>query len=313
MRYGTRATLTAAAITVMGVAGVAAGLAAGPSRSGPSAPVGSVPGDGSQARVGNVICGQTLTESTIVENDLANCPGDGLVAGADGITIDLNGHMIDGQTIPTGNGIAISGFDGVVVENGTITGFDVGVSIVLGADRTRVRDLRISGDGIGNGIEAQALRAAITGNTVFGRAIGILVAGTATTTAGNTVKDNRDPGRRQPAGRHPEHRPEQRGRRDPGGRRGRRDHRQRRQRERRRRHRRRRRDPRDARRQPRVLQHPARHRGRRGRDRRRTQRGDGQRQPAPVRERRLRRGAVTLEGCVRWTFVRSVELAACCG
>jgi len=190
MRYGTRATLTAAAITVMGVAGVAAGLAAGPSRSGPSAPVGSVPGDGSQARVGNVICGQTLTESTIVENDLANCPGDGLVAGADGITIDLNGHTIDGQTIPTGNGIAISGFDGVVVENGTITGFDVGVSIVLGADRTRVRDLRISGDGIGNGIEAQALRAAITGNTVFGRATGILVAGTATTTAGNTVKDN---------------------------------------------------------------------------------------------------------------------------
>jgi len=190
MRYGTRATLTAAAITVMGVAGVAAGLAAGPSRSGPSAPVGSVPGDGSQARVGNVICGQTLTESTIVENDLANCPGDGLVAGADGITIDLNGRTIDGQTIPTGNGIAISGFDGVVVENGTITGFDVGVSIVLGADRTRVRDLRISGDGIGNGIEAQALRAAITGNTVFGRAIGILVAGTATTTAGNAVKDN---------------------------------------------------------------------------------------------------------------------------
>jgi parallel beta-helix repeat protein len=190
MRHRTRATLTAAAITALIAVGVAAALAATPSRPGSSAPVGSVPGDEPGARVGNVSCGQTLTESTIVENDLQNCAGDGLVAGADGITIDLNGHTIDGQTIATGNGILISGFDRVVVENGTITGFDVGVSIVFGADRTRVRDLRISGSGIGNGIEAQALRTAVTGNTVFGRAIGIVVGGTTTTAAGNTVKDN---------------------------------------------------------------------------------------------------------------------------
>jgi parallel beta-helix repeat protein len=190
MRYGTRATLTAAAITALLAAGVAAALAATPFRPGPSVPVGSVPGDGSQARVGNMSCGETLTESTTLENDLENCAGDGLVAGADGITIDLNGHTIDGQTIPTGTGIVISGVDGVVVKNGTITGFDVGVSIVFGADRTRVRDLRISGSATGNGIEAQALRAAVTGNTVFGRAIGIVVGGTTTTAAGNTVKDN---------------------------------------------------------------------------------------------------------------------------
>jgi hypothetical protein len=190
MRYGTRAALTGATIIALVAAGVAVALAATPSRPGPPLPVGPVPGDESQARLGNVSCGQTLTESTIVENDLENCAGDGLVAGADGITIDLNGHTIDGQTIPTGNGIAISGVDRVVVKNGTITGFDVGVSIVFGADGTRVRDLRISGSAIGNGIEAQALRAALIGNTVFGRAIGIVVAGTTTTTARNTVKDN---------------------------------------------------------------------------------------------------------------------------
>ena len=185
MRYGTRVTLTAVAITVLVAVGVAAALAATPSQPGPSAP-----GDGSQARLGNVSCGQTLTESTIVENDLVNCFADGLVAGADGITIDLNGHTIAGRTIPSGTGILISSFDGVVVKNGTITGFDVGVSINFGADGTRVRDLRISGNGIGNGIEAQALRTAVTGNTVFGRAIGILVGGTTTTATGNTVKGN---------------------------------------------------------------------------------------------------------------------------
>jgi len=190
MRYGTRATLTAVAVTVLVGAGVAATLGATTSGPRPSVAVGSVPGDESQARVGNVSCGQTLTESTVVENDLVNCVADGLVAGADGITIDLNGHTVDGRTLVTGRGILISGFDGVVVKNGTITGFEVGVSIVFGADRTRVRDLRISGDGIGNGIEAEALRAAVTGNTVFGRAIGILVGGTTTTARGNTVKDN---------------------------------------------------------------------------------------------------------------------------
>jgi len=41
-----------------------------------------------------------------------NCIDDGL-AGADGITIDLNGHTIDGRTIPTGSGIAI----GILVGN----------------------------------------------------------------------------------------------------------------------------------------------------------------------------------------------------
>jgi parallel beta-helix repeat protein len=190
MRYGTRATLTALAISALVAVGVAAALAATASRRGPSVPMGSEPREGSQARVGNVSCGQTLTESTIVDNDLDNCPGDGLVAGADGITIDLNGHTIDGQTLPTGTGVVISGFDRVVVKNGTISGFDVGVSIDFGADRTRVRDLRISGSRLGNGIEAGAVRTAVTGNTVFGRAIGILVSGTTTTAAGNTVKDN---------------------------------------------------------------------------------------------------------------------------
>jgi hypothetical protein len=185
MRYGTRATLTAAAIIVLVAAGVAAALAATPSRPDPS-----VPGDGSRARVGNVSCGQTLTESTIVENDVANCAGDGLVAGADGITIDLNGHTIDGATISSGSGIVILGVDRVVVENGTITGFDIGVHVDFGADRTRVRDLRIGDNGIGNGIEAGGLRTSVTGNTVFGRAIGIRANGTTATVAGNTVKDN---------------------------------------------------------------------------------------------------------------------------
>ena len=43
-----------------------------------------------------VTCGQTLTHSVKLARDLTNCPGNGLVIGANRITVDLNGHTVDG-------------------------------------------------------------------------------------------------------------------------------------------------------------------------------------------------------------------------
>ena len=48
-----------------------------------------------------VKCGDTLTHSVKLTADLTDCPGDGLVIGADGITVDLNGHTIDGTVTQT--------------------------------------------------------------------------------------------------------------------------------------------------------------------------------------------------------------------
>jgi hypothetical protein len=48
-----------------------------------------------------VQCGQTLTHSVKLTKDLVNCRGDGLVIGADGITVDLNGHTVDGVVTET--------------------------------------------------------------------------------------------------------------------------------------------------------------------------------------------------------------------
>ncbi len=48
-----------------------------------------------------VNCGDTLTHSVKLTADLTNCPGDGLVIGANGITVDLNGHTIDGTVTQT--------------------------------------------------------------------------------------------------------------------------------------------------------------------------------------------------------------------
>ena len=94
------------------------------------------------AQAVTVSCGQTIRSDTIVGNDLTNCPGDGLRIGADAITIDLDGHTIDGDGPVSGegdgdvgiangyspNGGDLPSFDAVTVRNGTIRQFEVGVS-----------------------------------------------------------------------------------------------------------------------------------------------------------------------------------------
>ena len=55
--------------------------------------------------------------SIIVTNDLIDCPGNGLIIGANGITVDLDGHIIDGVGIETG--IANLGFNSATIKNGT--------------------------------------------------------------------------------------------------------------------------------------------------------------------------------------------------
>lgn len=73
-------------------------------------------------------CGTVVTHSVVLYSDLV-CTGDGLIVGTGGITINLNGHTLQGAG--TGTGIAavdpaqdISGFK---VVGGTISGFAYGI------------------------------------------------------------------------------------------------------------------------------------------------------------------------------------------
>ena len=50
-----------------------------------------------QALASHVSCGDTITTDTTLDSDLVNCPNNGIVIGADNITLDLNGHTIDGD------------------------------------------------------------------------------------------------------------------------------------------------------------------------------------------------------------------------
>ena len=77
-----------------------------------------------------ITCGQTITKDRKLKADLLDCPGDGLILGAAGITLDLNGHRIDGVGADNSSGIESSGRPSVVVKGpGRITGFDDGVRL----------------------------------------------------------------------------------------------------------------------------------------------------------------------------------------
>ena len=84
-------------------------------------------------------CGDTITADTTLDSDLVNCPNNGIVIGADDVTLDLNGHLIDGDGAPAAGcdpetdwcdiGVLNDGYNGVTVRDGSMRGFDVGVVV----------------------------------------------------------------------------------------------------------------------------------------------------------------------------------------
>jgi parallel beta-helix repeat protein len=92
------------------------------------------------AMASHVQCGDVVTTNVKLDSDLLLCPGSGIVVGADGITIDLNGHRIGGTGL-TDSGVDDEGHDGIVVENGAIDGFQHGVNLDEGADHNLVQNL----------------------------------------------------------------------------------------------------------------------------------------------------------------------------
>lgn len=87
-------------------------------------------------------CGETITADTVLRADLRDCRGDGLVIGADGITLDLRGHTIDGDGVSGGDDVGVrdAGHDGVIIRHGTIQEFDHAVRLT-GASHNRVLHL----------------------------------------------------------------------------------------------------------------------------------------------------------------------------
>jgi parallel beta-helix repeat protein len=156
-------------------------------------------------------CGERVTEDARLDSDLRDCRGVGLVIGAAGVTVDLGGHTIDGTGRSTGvvNGYGGDGRRDVLVRNGTVRGFKVGVRsggngfelrrvtvtknltggvMLRGSQCAVVRSL-ITDNGYGHGISVVSAKGCRVGSN---RVVGHLGAGIiASRSTDVTIEDNR--------------------------------------------------------------------------------------------------------------------------
>ncbi len=122
-------------------------------------------------------CGAVITATTTLTADVGPCPGDGLVIGANNITLNLNGHTISGTGAGDGShaGIRLTARSGVRIAGtpgSTVRGFSAGVAII-GGSGDRVSGLTIR-DNVGP----------ISDQAIFGDGVAVFFS------ANNTIIDN---------------------------------------------------------------------------------------------------------------------------
>ena len=96
---------------------------------------------------GHVSCGATITATTTLDGPLVDCAGDGLIIGADGITLDGGGFEISGTG--SGDGIIVGpGRTGVTITKVTVSGFPKGI-FLDGADGNTIATTTVTDNGVG--------------------------------------------------------------------------------------------------------------------------------------------------------------------
>jgi parallel beta-helix repeat protein len=139
----------------------------------------------SPSAIAEVHCGETITQDTRLDSNLVNCPGDGIVIGADGVTLDLNGYTLDGRG--GGTGVSASGHRDVAVRRGSIQGFADGVTFARVREGA-VRRIAFGGNGVACDFSEGC---AIEGNVVDGAGISMVNTrtGAPSVIRGNAVRD----------------------------------------------------------------------------------------------------------------------------
>jgi large repetitive protein len=127
-----------------------------------------------QALAGHLRCGDTITADTTLHRDLVNCPSNGIVIGANNITLDLNGHTIDGDGELTEDcaddeicdvGVANDGHTRVTVKGGSVREFGEGV-LLLSASHNRLRHLSVSSNFLRGILIVESSHSRIEGNSI---------------------------------------------------------------------------------------------------------------------------------------------------
>ena len=161
-----------------------------------------------QASASDVTCGDAITTDTTLGGDLVACPNNGIVIGADDITLDLNGHTIggDGELEEAcaddqfcDVGVVNDGHSRVTIKGGPVREFGLAV-LVLGASDNRLLDLSatnsiFSGVVIADSARVQLERSAIVANGLHTDEGGVaLFASSQGRIAHNSISGNGDTG-----------------------------------------------------------------------------------------------------------------------
>lgn len=108
---------------------------------------------GNQAQAADVACGDVLTATTKLHEDL-NCLGVGagqsaLTIDADGIKLDCRGYTVTGNAL--GRGIFVDGRDGVTVKNCYVDNFGIGIFLDSSSGSFIKRNVVTGATAVGSG------------------------------------------------------------------------------------------------------------------------------------------------------------------
>lgn len=120
---------------------------------------------------------------------------EGFTITADGVTLDLNGHEINGPGGKLGTGVHVNGAEGVKVVNGNLSDLAFGV-IVEDSHNVEVTDLLIRGMGLivtalppeVGVMVLQSSNVVVEDNSIYNTGLGIFVRGSRST--GNRIANN---------------------------------------------------------------------------------------------------------------------------
>jgi nitrous oxidase accessory protein NosD len=135
-------------------------------------------------------CGEVVVDDVRLEADLI-CIGPGLIVGADGVRVNLNGHVISGNG--TSNGVDVATRSNVSVYGGTIRTFFTGVRAMNSAG-IDLKNLRLENNTDGVDLQAGSTNISIKDNEFVGNTSrGVMMRGTPTEVEvkSNTFDGNR--------------------------------------------------------------------------------------------------------------------------
>ena len=134
--------------------------------------------------VGNV----TLTA------DLLGCPGNGIIIGADSITLDCNGHVIAGDSAEHDYGILLDGKRNATIKNCSVRAFWRGVGLLKASDNILNNNTVSNNTSYGIALTDSSNSNSLTGNAANDNALyGIVLFGTSdsNTLINNTANRNK--------------------------------------------------------------------------------------------------------------------------